>query len=160
MLRLDPVFSLVLGFVLLLATCEERPVAEPEPEQDATEAASAPALAEQHPEWDPERAAALDEALATLEELVLVLEPVRTPFDAYDAAPMAARLVRELETTRPAFALPMSEEEARAIYPSQMQRLEELNRRRDAAINRIRGEAPVANVFFRMMAEADTVATP
>ena len=108
------------------------------------------------PEADPAKARALDTALDTLDAFVQVLERVAGPINAWNQAAEAARLLRYLERNQAAFAL--DETDAARRYPQQVARLQRLEARRAAELERI-GEDPVAlRMLVQEMAAADAEA--
>jgi hypothetical protein len=142
--------SLVAG--LLLAACAEapdsaEPVVEPAPP-------AAVDTADAVPEVDPERLRAFDTALDTLAALVGTLERIEGPIAAWNRAGEAARLLRFLEENRAAFALDLSEAEAARRYPERIGRLNALEARRLAELERIEEDPVVARVLLEEMAKA------
>ena len=110
------------------------------------------------PNADSGRAQALGVALDSLEAFVVVLEQIEGPIAAWNRAEDAARLLRYLEQNSGAFALDMSQEEATQRYPEQVQRLNELEARRTAELERINQDGVSGRVLAEEMAKADAEA--
>ena len=143
--------------VTILAACG----ADPEPEAPTASDVLTDTLAlDPRPNVDPEtaRVQALETALDSLEALVGVLERVEGPVAAWNRAAEAARLLRYLEQHRAAFALDVSKEEAMARYPEQIRRLDTLEARRTAELERINEDPIAARVLVEEMAKADAAA--
>ena len=150
----------VLVLAAALAGCGAEPDRAEAPPPTGTEAPVPPgaAPADTLGEADPARLRALNTALDSLETLVITLERIEGPIAAWNRASEAARLLRYLERNRSAFALDMSEEEAARRYPTQISRLNALEARRAAELERI-GEDPVAmQVLLEEIAKADAEA--
>lgn len=173
-----PLRSLSLLSLLLvavsLAACAEDPApadapTEASPPAEAPSPAEVPAptealppaamdttMADSEPEVEPERLRAFETALDSLDALVRTLERIEGPVAAWNRAEEAARLLRYLEENRAAFALDMTEAEAAERYPAQIGRLNALEARRAAELERI-GEDPTSmQVLLEEMAAADT----
>lgn len=106
----------------------------------------------------PARVQALNVALDSLEAFVVVLEQIEGPIAAWNRAAEAARLLRYLEQNRAAFALNMPEEEARRRYPDQIRRLNDLEARRTAELERLDKDGVAGRVLVQEMAKADAAA--
>jgi hypothetical protein len=104
------------------------------------------------------RAEALNVALDSLEALVITLERIEGPIAAWNHAGEAARLLRYLEQNRADFALDMSEEEAVRRYPVQISRLNALEARRAAELERIGEDRTAMQVLLEEMAKANAAA--
>lgn len=157
---------LALSVLLVLAACRDTPDrATPVPEAAESlespgpvEAPAADVLPDTLSDAERVRLQALDTALDSLEALVITLEAIEGPIAAWNRAEEAARLLRYLEQNRRAFALDMPEEEAARRYPSRISRLNALEARRAAEMERI-GETRVAmQVLLEEMAKADAEA--
>ncbi len=120
------------------------PVVAPAPVADTT----APAL-----DADPAKVAALNVALDTLEAFVAVLEQVEGPITAWNLGAEAARLLGYLERNQETFAL--DETDAARRYPAQVDRLNRLENRREAALERIQADPATARVLVEEMAKAE-----
>lgn len=153
-------YSLLLLLLALMA-CSDAPehTASPSPvDGPADPETSAEVAADTLGEADPARLRALNTALDSLETLVITLERIEGPIAAWNHAGEAARLLRYLERNRASFAFDVSEEEATRRYPTQVSRLNALEARRTAELERI-GEDPVAmQVLLEEIAKADAEA--
>lgn len=107
---------------------------------------------------DAGRVQALNAALDSLEALVITLERIEGPIAAWNHAGEAARLLRYLEQNRSAFAFDLPEEEAAQRYPVQVSRLNALEARRTAELERIEKEPMAMRVLLEEMAKADAEA--
>lgn len=105
------------------------------------------------PEVEPERLRAFETALDSLDALVRTLERIEGPIAAWNRAGEAARLLQYLEQNRNAFALDMSEAEAARRYPQQIGRLNALEARRTAELQRINKDPATAQVLLEEMAK-------
>lgn len=110
------------------------------------------------PAIDSERLRAFDTALDSLEALVRTLERIEGPIAAWNRADAAARLLRYLEANRDAFALDMTEAEAARRYPGRIGRLNALEARRTAELERINEDPATMQVLLEEMGKtaADT----
>ncbi len=166
--RLAP--ALVLSVALAACGAEPEPADRPAP-TDANVAVSTDSVAlgpvtsdsvgagpVLETQVDPIRLRALGAALDTLEALVITLEQVKGPIAAWNQASEAARLLRYLEQNRAAFALDMPKEEAARRYPKQIARLNALEARRTAALERINSDLVTGQVLAEEMAKADAEA--
>lgn len=147
-----PSFSLLL--ILLLAACADETPAPAEPPAPVV----ADTMADVVPAIDIERLRAFDTALDSLDALVRTLERIEGPVAAWNRAGEAARLLRYLGENREAFALDMTEAEAARHYPERIGRLNALEARRIAELERINEDPIAARVLLEEMAKtaADT----
>jgi hypothetical protein len=106
------------------------------------------------PEVEPERLRAFEMALDSLDALVRTLERIEGPVAAWNQAGEAARLLTYLEKNRNAFALDMTKAEAAQRYPAQIGRLNALEARRAAELQRINEDPVATRVLMEEMAKA------
>jgi hypothetical protein len=152
-------FCLLLAAVSLAACADESAPAEPpapaEAPSPAAVEAPAPAVPDSVPQLDSERLRAFEVALDSLDALVRTLERIEGPVAAWNQADEAARLLTYLEANRDAFALNMTEAEAARRYPAQVGRLNALEARRTAELQRINKDPVAARVLLEEMAKAN-----
>jgi hypothetical protein len=155
-----PLRSLSFFCLLLVAVSLAACVDDPAPADTPTPAAAPPpaavdtVTADPVPEVEPERLRAFEMALDSLDALVRTLERIEGPIAAWNQAGEATRLLRYLEANRDAFALNMTEAEAARRYPAQVGRLNALEARRAAELQRINEDPVVARVLMQEMAKA------
>ena len=158
-----PVFLSVL-IALSLAACGggSEPADAPAGPAPQQEAADPPESAEPAPpqtEEERQRLAALEEALATMDELVFTLEGIgEDPIVAWNSAEKVSTLMRRLEARRTEFALGMSQEEAAERYPAQVRQLRQLTARLEAVLAQIEEQPIVSQVLWEEVAKADAAA--
>lgn len=142
--------TLLLLLAFLLVGCVKDEPERVVPPRPAGEVASM--------EEEADRQRALNTALDTLEALVVTLEHIQDPISAWNRAADAARLLAELERTRPAYAFDGNEHEAARRYPGAVDRLKRLEARRDVEMNRIMEDRVIAQVLAEEMVEAERAA--
>ncbi len=159
-----PILVLLLAVALAACSREADRVPPPDPMPADSASVAVDTLAAEPPVGtdtvaslpaDPAKAQALDAALDTLDAFVQVLETIEGPIAAWNGAAEAARLLRYLEANQEAFVLDESPEDAARRYPQQVARLQRLEARRAAELERI-GEDPAAlRMLVQEMAEAN-----
>lgn len=155
LLRSFSSFCFLLAAVSLAACADNSAPAEPPAPAEAPPPAAVDTVAaDPMPEVAPERLRAFEMALDSLDALVRTLERIEGPVAAWNQADEAARLLTYLEENRNAFALNMTEAEAARRYPAQVGRLNALEARRTAELQRINEDPVAARVLMEEMAKA------
>ncbi len=144
---------LLLAVVTLAACASDPGGSGPDRVVPPNPSASPPVLA-----GEGDRHAALVAALDTLEALVVTLERVQDPISAWNHAADVSRLLNALERDRASYALNMDEDDAAKRYPREIDRLKNLETRRDIELNRIMSERVIARVLVDEMNKAEAEA--